>query len=279
MAVQFFGQYLLEKGIITAEQLLKVIEYQELQNLRIGDLAVRQGLLSENDAARVNQLQLSQDIRFGEAAIQLGVLEEVEVQILLTSQRNSHVYFGEAVALLRLAPRDEIRKALEEFTTEQATYERAAFDIPESVRLAPVVASYFDLSLKLLLRYWGVAAKPGEVITGLRELCLEGNAVEVRFSGDLAVRCFLAAPAGVAVKGGKNLLEAAEITPEDCIDLTKELANLVCGNLIARLSQEGQNATISPPEVVSSPVVLADEQAVRLEAATPYGSYTVAVAF
>ena len=104
MAVQFFGQYLLEKGLITAEQVLRVIEYQELQNLRIGEFAIRQGLLTESDASRVNQLQLSQDIRFGEAAIQLGVLEEVEVQILLAAQRNSHIYFGEAVALLRFAP-------------------------------------------------------------------------------------------------------------------------------------------------------------------------------
>ncbi len=279
MAVQFFGQYLLAKGVITANQLLKVIEYQELQNLRIGEFAIRQGLLAESDASRVNQLQLSQDIRFGEAAVQLGVLEELDVQILLAAQRNSHIYFGEAAVLLRFASREEVNAALETFNQEQAAFAREVIAVPESVLVADLASDFFDLGIKMVRRYWGVGAKAGEVVVDGTELSLEGNAAQVTISGEVEARCMLAVPDGAADEGGKQILKVSSLGPADRIDLTKELANLICGNLVARLGQSGKTITIAPPEELSSAVDLAGQRLVRLDGVTPHGPLTMAVAY
>ena len=66
MSARFFGQYLLEKGRITSQQLLTALEFQKSISLPIGTLAMERGWLT---AAQINEIiaqQKRKTLRFGE---------------------------------------------------------------------------------------------------------------------------------------------------------------------------------------------------------------------
>ncbi len=47
MAVKFFGQFLVEQGIVTSEALLNAINLQDKNNLKLGEMAVAMGLITQ----------------------------------------------------------------------------------------------------------------------------------------------------------------------------------------------------------------------------------------
>ena len=66
MTVRFLGQFLLDRGTITAAQLQAATEAQRASNPLLGELAVREGLLTPEQADRIHERQRSDDRRFGE---------------------------------------------------------------------------------------------------------------------------------------------------------------------------------------------------------------------
>ena len=90
MAVMFFGQYLVEKGVVSREVLLQAIELQESVNLSVGAVAISMGLLTEADVERINQAQRTEDLRFGDMASKLGLLNQEQFQQVLTKQKNNY---------------------------------------------------------------------------------------------------------------------------------------------------------------------------------------------
>ena len=97
MAVKFLGQFLMERGVITPQQLLAATEAQRASNPLLGELAVRQGLLSEAQARRINDRQRADDRRFGDIALELGLLEPAQVEALLAAQKAGRKLFGQVL--------------------------------------------------------------------------------------------------------------------------------------------------------------------------------------
>ncbi|HET6397808.1 MAG TPA: chemotaxis protein CheX [Pseudoxanthomonas sp.] len=97
MAVKFLGQFLLERGVITPQQLLAAIEAQRASNPLLGELAVRQGLLTEAQARRINERQRVEDRRFGDIALEMGLLEPAQVDALLAAQKAGRKLFGQVL--------------------------------------------------------------------------------------------------------------------------------------------------------------------------------------
>lgn len=95
MAVKFLGQFLLERGVITSEQLQAATAAQRASNPLLGELAVREGLLDAAQARRINERQRSDDRRFGDIAMELGLLEPAQVEALLARQKAARKLFGE----------------------------------------------------------------------------------------------------------------------------------------------------------------------------------------
>lgn len=279
MGIKFFGQHLLANNVVTADQLRSVIELQETQNLRLGEIAINQGYLAEADAKRVNDMQQQKDLRFGGAAIELGLLTGEQVDELVARQRANHRYLGDVVVELGFASRDIVEAELAAYQQEQREYEATSLSVPAEVPIAELAAHMFDFTHKLLLRVWGVQSKIGAVQTHHDRMSLGDLAVEVTLTGDLETRYFLAVPMAVAQRGAKQVLGSSDVPLEDYRDLTRELANVVCGNIVARLSQEGKTADISPPASIDTSIALSDNKAVSLQLHTPYGDAVTAVTY
>jgi len=280
MPVQFFGQYLLEKKIVNREQLLTAVEYQESQNLKLGEHAVRQGLLTEKQADTVNHLQQSKDLRFGDAAVELNLLNPAQVDELITIQRNSHIYLGEAIVHKGFSTKEGIDEALKNFQAEQAAYQSKNMDLDKlGVPHHKVFESCIDLTQKLLLRMWDVQCKLGEPSITIGKTNISGNGVQVEFSGQFSTRFILSAETAIVAKGAAKVVGENDPDEDTCDDLLREFANVVAGNVVAILAKSGKSCEIQPPVSVGREVDLGPAKGLVMPIVTPEGSGTLVLTF
>ena len=96
MSSRFFGQYLLEKGRITSQQLSTALDSQKAVTAPIGILALEKNWLTAEQIKHILDLQKKTNYRFGELAVRSGFLTQPQVDELLRDQDLSHrVLLGE----------------------------------------------------------------------------------------------------------------------------------------------------------------------------------------
>lgn len=86
MYTQVFGNYLLNTGAVTKEQLLTALEAQSSTHASLGAWAIHKGYMTAVEAQRIFILQTHQDKLFGELAIAEGYLTQEQVDELLQAQ-------------------------------------------------------------------------------------------------------------------------------------------------------------------------------------------------
>ena len=150
MGIQFFGEFLIDRWVITRGQLLEALELQEYRNSRFGDLAVQNGLLSKEQVQQINEGQRSQDMRFGDLAMQMGLLDDAQVRQVLTLQKNNYLYLGESLLELGHVTDDILERELAIFEEEQARFAQESVPVPEGVLGADLVAASADLTRKMM---------------------------------------------------------------------------------------------------------------------------------
>jgi hypothetical protein len=248
MGVRFFGQYLLANGYITAPQLLAALEYQEAKNGRIGDIAVEHGMLTREQAEQVHARQLGVDMRFGELAVQMGLLRAEQVEQLLSVQRDNHVRLGEALIALGYLDWQHSERALTAFFQEQEHYATGAIQVPHQVPMRTLLLRALELTERMLLRAWNMRTKRGTFVLQDDMVLLSDRNARIRLNVEAPVDYVFAVPDGVAKEAARHVLQADHVSPEEQEDVVRELANVVCGHLMASLASEGKQADISPPE-------------------------------
>ena len=94
---QYFGQYLLNKEILTAKQLRDAIEQEHFTKAKLGVLAMNAGFMTAEQVEEVHKLQWKVDQRFGEIAVTKGYLTEGRMKLLLNEQKNTSLSLGQVV--------------------------------------------------------------------------------------------------------------------------------------------------------------------------------------
>jgi len=97
MSIQFFGQFLLEKGLITPAQLLSAIDIQKISNIPLGQLAVQCGFVDEKSVKLINLEQQRADLLFGELAVSMGYMTQCQIIKLFDIQKDKRKLFGEII--------------------------------------------------------------------------------------------------------------------------------------------------------------------------------------
>lgn len=251
MAVKFFGQFLVEKGFISREQLLAALDLQKATNLKFGEMAQKMGLLNEDQIIRVHNAQHSDDQRFGDIAVRIGLLTEAQVQEVLGRQQDTYIYLG--AALVQVGALDEAALAvhLEDFKLDQAPYVVEAVEIPAGVPHSKVWEAAADLTYKMLTRLANLPYRKEQcsIVTQV-----EPNDVIARMelSGSLEATFLLSASSGVRAAIARTMLrEEVDNGPEELLDdAVMEFVNVVCGNLAAKAAQFGQKIQLAPPETI-----------------------------
>lgn len=114
----FFGQFLLNQGVLTANELNRLLDISKSTKVKLGVLAINSGLMTADNVNRINTLQGKIDKRLGEIAIDEGYLTEPELEMLLSVQNSEHLKLSQTLI-------DESILTLEEVEEQLASYKAA----------------------------------------------------------------------------------------------------------------------------------------------------------
>jgi TusE/DsrC/DsvC family sulfur relay protein len=92
-----FGQFLLQEGLVSYDDLLKARILQKKSSKKLGDIAIRLGLLTDEQVERILIEQEESGITFGQIAIRENYLNAEQVDVLLSRQIDSCVNFYDAL--------------------------------------------------------------------------------------------------------------------------------------------------------------------------------------
>lgn len=115
----FFGQYLVERGLITPLQLEDALALQERQNQLLGSLAVSRGYMREDQVRQTIQRQKVLDLPFGTVAVRLGFLTHRQLDDLLFAQNVHTTHVGEALMELGSLPPRDFSRILQEYNEHE----------------------------------------------------------------------------------------------------------------------------------------------------------------
>lgn len=247
MAVKFFGQYLLEKGIISREALLDALEYQKSINLPLGALALERRLLSSEQVRQINDEQMRTDKKFGEVAVERNFLTKAQLDDLLKTQAQRWVFLGEALVKKNHLTPDELDAALKTYKKEQEMDEQVVRTdlaaIPESL----LVESTLDVSIKMFLRLAREVVK----VTSVKKEAMplkSDHLIWQEVKGDKHFVIALAVPTSLLLSMGSAMIKKPQNEVSELVlDAGKEFLNIVVGNTCARLSQEELKLQPTPP--------------------------------
>ncbi len=116
----FFGQYLLNQGIIDSFQLDQAIDFQQKHNKLLGELAIEKGYMSEDEVDRSKAEQKNLDLPFGVIAVHKGYMTPDQLDDLLFSQIVNTTHVGEALVELGHLPPQDLGRYLRKYNQEEA---------------------------------------------------------------------------------------------------------------------------------------------------------------
>lgn len=123
MYTQFFGNFLLSKGAISAEDLVNALHKQSTTFLKLGTLAMHAGLLTSAEVDAIVIMQTHQDKRFGELAIEGGYLTSEQVDELLSSQKPDYLLLGQILIEDGLLTNAQFEELLQEYQSGNEIYD------------------------------------------------------------------------------------------------------------------------------------------------------------
>lgn len=255
MAVKFFGQFLVENGVVSREELLKAMELQERKNLKLGEMALKLGYISQADIIRAHNAQLSRDMRLGDLLLEMGILTPEQLDDVLTRQKNSHLYIGEALVLNDSLTSGELQRQLEAFKADQAGYVSEAVELPVAVENSPTWEMAADLTFKMVTRVLGLNFRCGKCRL-VETIPSNFMIASMEISGDVHGVYMLSVTESLQKTVARAMLrdENVDDEPAEVLeDTVMEFVNIVCGNVAAKASQSGIILNINPPETIIPP--------------------------
>ena len=97
MFTQLFGNYLLNKGLVSSAQLSQALEAQKKTRVKLGVLAINAGYMTAAQVDEAHAEQQRADKRFGDICVEKGFLSAAQVDELLGKQGQAHLQLGQAL--------------------------------------------------------------------------------------------------------------------------------------------------------------------------------------
>jgi len=257
MVEYILGNYLVETGRISGDDLKKVLEKQDMVRVKLGLIAVAEGMLTPEQADEVNRLQAVQDMRFGDIAVAKGYLTVDHVTKLLKKQGDSYMMFVQSLVDLEYIKMEEMDSILDEFKKEKG-YGNSEIDAIKSNEVDRIVALFLpdeckefgdiiSTTVRTLIRlidrhiYIGRA----EIVEGFPPVKMVSQAL---VGDDGMVDCF-SEESGALIKTGSTFAkEDFDKVDMDCLDAVGEILNCINGLYATAMSRKHKFLELNPPE-------------------------------
>jgi len=285
MSIKFFGQYLLEKGRITSQQLLDALECQKQITMPIGALALEVGSLSADQVKQLLQLQKKKNQSLGELAQEKGFLTQAQVNGLLQKQETNHRFKLAEVLLSKAFMSPEIlAKELREYRKES---ERLASEIAvtfSNLGHKQIVKTFTDLIMMMFTQFGKQDIIIERCETGKEKVRLFRWVISQKIEGqNVEFNCLLSVPPKLFLQMASTMLDEHVSTADElALDATKEFINIANGTACAKLSEDGVSLKMMPPEVyetTTTPYPIQASDVVCIHLASPDSKLEVAFEF
>lgn len=260
---QFFGQFLLQKGLLTVEQLRCILEEEASVRVKLGVLAIDRGWLTAAQAEEIHDLQKAVDQRFGDLAVAKGYLTAAQVEELLQAQRFRHLSLSQAIVdrgylnLAELAPVLELYKAQtalrdgnEDFDDVLPLMLDLSLLDQEQQTLYPLYAGLFLRNIVRFLQATPILEKAEALAAETADWLIAQTVI----IGNRQLLTGLILPEPVLIQLAASYSgEALDKVNELTLDAAAEFLNLNNGMFSIAVANRGSEARMLPPTIERAP--------------------------
>lgn len=257
MVEYILGNYLVETGKITGEQLADVLNKQDSVRVKLGLIAVAEGMMTLEQADEVNRLQAIMDKRFGDIAISKGYLTDEQIGKLLKMQGNTYMTFIQTLIDSGYVSMDDMDEMLSDFRQSNG-YSHSEIDalkgddvdriIPlfvpeEGKQFIDIISTTIRTLIRLIDRH--VYVGKAEIVNAFPATKQVSQALQ----GDAGIIDCFSEKDGALLKicsvfGQEDFSEL----DMDSLDAAGEMLNCINGLYASALSREGKFLELMPPD-------------------------------
>ncbi|MCP4903145.1 MAG: hypothetical protein GY906_39795, partial [bacterium] len=187
MVSMFFGQYLLEKGIVDRDALLDALERQRRTNRSILDLAVDRSWLTSDQINIILLTFRSSDRTLEQICVDDGYLTPDQLESLKCMQREGWIRIGDALVRGGHLTREKVEEELAIFASEVARVEEHLQQELEEFDDTQILKTFFNLSAHHFARITGRTVKLSSVESSEATLAAGYRRFAQRFMGTRAI--------------------------------------------------------------------------------------------
>lgn len=254
MNVKYFGQYLLEKGHLSKDQLLEGIKYQKAINLKIGVLAIDKGFMTAAQVNEIVDLQKIANKQFGVLAVEKKYITTEQIEELISIQKSDRIYLGEALLEKGFVSLEQLETYLREYKKDQQKADSEINGALSSLnpKYSNLVKTTVQIFQDLLVRMVDETGKVSNCFEKTAHTPSNDYMVSQKIFGD--ANCII----GIGLRNSALCYISSQIfkkaIPEPdpyAEDGVKEFVNIGVGHLCAALSNEGIITETAPPLCVA----------------------------
>ncbi|MEM9601614.1 MAG: hypothetical protein AAGA11_02015 [Pseudomonadota bacterium] len=277
MGAKFFGQFLLEKALISKSQLLLALDVQRECNPTIGALAVDQGYLTEYQAHQINIDQQRFDKRFGDLAVEKGFLNRGQVDKLFSLQSSRRRYFGEILVEQGVLDSDTVKRELALHAEENAVVVDSYNATIEAHVHAALVRQSVDTLTRLFLRVLKANVQVSQVVSALPE-SNERTVWHQQYHMPSPVRIGWTMNRDVAATVSTAFL-GTDLSDNDAVrnDSVAEFLNIVLGHIAAGYATQSELSHLDPPVFQDAVAFNANADSLFIDMSSTFGDFTLLV--
>ncbi|MSP26645.1 MAG: hypothetical protein EXR75_16155 [Myxococcales bacterium] len=112
-----FGKYLLDRSLVTLDELMAALDIQTSRRKRVGVVARETKRLTTNQVYEILNVQFNVNKRFGQIAIERGFMSAQDLNLLLRAQRGTTVPIGQLLCDLGFVDKGALKAELDNYET------------------------------------------------------------------------------------------------------------------------------------------------------------------
>lgn len=259
MVDYILGNYLVDTGKITADQLEETLDKQDSVRVKLGLIAVAEGMMTLEQTDEVNRLQAILDQRFGDIAVSKGYLSDEQVGLLLRKQGNAFLMFVQSLVDGCYITMEEVDGIVNEFKQVKGFTDAQMEDFKsdEVEKIVPLflpeeAKAYNDIICVALRTFVRLIDRHAYISEITMTDCLPAtNQVNQELCGDNGIIDCFSEGCGALLKTATTFgqEEFAELDM-DALDAAGEFLNCINGLYASALSEQGTFLELMPPEYV-----------------------------
>ncbi len=260
MVEYILGDYLVDTGKISREQLDSIVSQLDKVRVKLGLIAVAEGMMTTAQCDEVNRLQSVMDKRFGDIAVEKGYLTDEQIGNLLKAQGNTYMTFVQALLNEDMVKMDEIDDILEGFRVKNSfsktDIEMLKSDDPDVViplYLTPETLKYQDIigvAIRTIIRCIDRHVYIGKATLSEKKELMLASMQKVEGNAGF-ISAFEEQQGGLVRLASVFGQEEFNSMDDDALDAACEFLNCVNGLYASALSQKGEILELLPPEMVT----------------------------